>query len=396
MLFKTFHLFSLFLIVLTCSGQNKELPIFLHYENSSGENGISIFEYDGNRQLTRARWQLTDTSRWSTNYYFYDENNLLLEKYREFSDGLISSLKYGYNKNGQKISETFTRSDGISGTSTFDYNATGNLEKVNCNKYSGWFDGEIIYTYNESENPVSGTLLRNGEELGKIEFTYYENGNLKTEKWITPNWNQTFLWEYADLPQTCTSSNVFIAENSRFVLASEDYSYNGENGGPSYFRYSNDGKLIQKTFVRSDSLKTETYYNYTSENQLEKSIRNYNNGSTAEFFYTYNTNRQLTGRVCKNLNGKEATENYVYDGNGKLIRARWKNFDGWLSGTLEFEHAPNGTIHSAVFKGDEFDAKLQFEYDDFGNLGSIVWNFSFGKFQRYSFTYSETPAYKKL
>lgn len=384
-----FLLLFLFLFLANSYAQKQKVPIVLNYENSSGEKGISIYAYDGNMRLIKGRWQLIDTSRWSTNYYRYNTKNQLIENYREFSDSITSSLKYKYNHRGDKIAEVFSRSDGVYGESTFEYNENGKLLKIQCNKYSGWFDGEIIYTKELNNKPLSAEIIRDGKKLGTIELKYCEDGQLKTEKWITPNWNQTFNWVYSQLQTSYTSSNIFIPENSRFRLNAETYSYNDETGGPSYFTYDKSGKLAKKTFVRSDSLKTETFYEYTPDGILTSSKRNYNNGETAEFTYKYNSKRQLTQRICKHSNGKTSKENYSYSEDGKLIEAVMENFDFWLSGKITFTTAKNGNLKSGKFKGEKFDALLTFEYDNFGNLSKIIWSFSFGKTQTYEFSYKD-------
>jgi len=384
-----FLLLFLFLFQAISYAQTQNVPIILNYKNSSGERGISFFEYDGNKRLIKGRWQLADTSRWSLNYYRNNTKYRLIEKYREFSDGITSSLTYKYNDKGDKIAELFSRSDGVYGESTFEYNESGNLVKIQCRKYSGWFDGEIIYSSTSNNKPISAEIRRDGKKLGTIELKYSKDGQLKSEKWITPQWNQTFTWEFTQLQPSYTSSNVFIPENSRFRLSSEKYSYNEETGGPSYFTYNKSGKLIKKTFVRSDSLKTETLYEYNPDGILTSSKRNYNNGETAEFTYKHNSKRQLTQRICKHSTGKTAKENYFYSEDGILKIAEWKNFDFWLTGTITFKQAKNGPIISGTFKGEKFDADLDFNYDDFGNLSKIVWNFSFGKTQTYEFKYTE-------
>ena len=361
----------------------------LNYENSSGEKGISFFEYDGNKRMMKGFWQLVDSSRWSVNYYFYNSKNQLIEKYREFSDGITSNLRYEYDSEGKKTAEDFSRSDGVSGISTFEYDKNGALIKIHCNKYSGWFDGEIIYIPGENGNPVYGDILRNNQKLGDIKFEYTKDGNLKIEKWITPDWNQTFDWEYKALPKSYTSSNVFISENNRFKLAEENYSYNGETGGPSYFMYDTNGKLIQKTFVRSDSLKTITTYEYNPNGVLEKSVRKYNDGATAIFNYKYNKNRQLVCRWFTHSNGTSGKELYFYSPEGMLQKAELQNFDNWITGDITFIHLKNGNLKKGKFKGNKFDADLDFGYDESGNLTSIVWNFSFGKSQTYQFIYQD-------
>ena len=93
-------LFLLLFLAWNNNSAQEEYPIILNYENSSGEKGISFFEYDGNNRLIKGWWQLLDSSRYSANFYLYNSKNQLVEKYREFSDSLTSSVKYTYNKKG--------------------------------------------------------------------------------------------------------------------------------------------------------------------------------------------------------------------------------------------------------------------------------------------------------
>ncbi|MBN1819898.1 MAG: hypothetical protein JXR31_07675 [Prolixibacteraceae bacterium] len=371
--------------------QKMFLPDRLLYNNSGGEKGTSYFEYDGNSKLIKARWQLDDSSRWSINYYIYNEQNQLIDKYREFSDSLTSSLKYQYDQNGNKISEDFTRSDGIHGISTFVYNVKNIPEKILCEKYNGWFDGEIIYTKWKNKYPISADILQNRKKIGTITFNYDNNSNLIKEYWETESgWNQTFNWVYKPAEATFTSSNVFISENNRFRLAKENYSYNGKTGGPSYFTYDASGALKEKVFVRSDSLKTTTSFEYDDNGILKKSYRNYSDGKTGVFTYEFNKDRKLVSRLFKRSDGIEGTEKYIYSSTGQLIRADWENFDNWLTGTITFEFNRSGLLGKGYFKGEKFDAELTFFYDDNGNLSKIHWNFSFGESQTYWFEYYKT------
>jgi len=374
--------------------QNSVLPIILNYENTSGEKGISIFEYNGLQRMVKGRWQLLDTSRWSTNYYKNNEAGQLIEKYRIFSDKMTSSLKYEYDKSGRKSAEIFRRSDGVFGKSVFEYNEQGSPVRIVCNKYYGWFDGEIIYTAYSDNNPLTASIKRDEKELGTIQFSYTVDGQIKAEKWITPNWSQTFSWECAKLPASCTSSNVFISENSRFRLSGENYTFNGENGGPSRFSYSNNRMLNEKIFVRSDGVETHTRFFYDEKGILQKSIRDYNNGDSLVFTYEYNSDRKLKERTGLHSNGEKSTEKYYYN-NEQLTKAEWTNFDFWLSGSIEFSHSETGQITSGIFKGEKFDAQLKFTYNEFGNLSKIRWDFSFGKYQEYTFKYDEQPPYNR-
>lgn len=377
---------SLFVHINTISAQ-KERPVILNYQNSSGEKGISFFEYDGNQRIVKGYWQLLDSSRFSNNYYFYNHLGQLTEKYREFSDSVTSSVKYTYNKKGWKIAVDFSRSDGVTGKTVFEYKPNGVLHKIRCKKYNGWFDGEVVYKTRKNENPLWGEIFRDNKKLGDIHLYYTKNGNLKTEKWIIGNRSQTFEWEYVLLPVSYTSPNVFITENNRYRLIEENYSYNNKTGGPSNFKYDEDGKLTQKTFIRSDGIKTLTTFEYDKNGLLKKSFRKYNDGSSATFNYNFNKNRKLVKRSFIHSNGTKGEENYFYSRTGELEKAVWKNFDNWLSGEITFEHAQNGTIKTGIFGGEKFDATLDFSYNKTGNTDCIIWNFSFGEKQEYHFKY---------
>ena len=85
--------------------------IKLHYENSNGEKGITIYEYDTDGIAQTATWKLLDGSRYSRNYHTYDHSGNLVRKYREFSDGLTSNTIYEYEPIDPGKSLSFTSSN---------------------------------------------------------------------------------------------------------------------------------------------------------------------------------------------------------------------------------------------------------------------------------------------
>lgn len=56
----------------------------------------------------------------------------MIQKYREFSDGLTSNLLFKFDKNGNLISEHFERSDGVTGITNYIYDQKGKRIKANC------------------------------------------------------------------------------------------------------------------------------------------------------------------------------------------------------------------------------------------------------------------------
>lgn len=174
--------------------------IKLHYENLSGEKGLTTLFYNEKGVMYRAHWELLDRSRSSENYYTYDENENLIKKYREFSDGIKSTQIYKYDKKGKLISEHFNRSDGVTGTANYEYDENEKLIKAICNGLAGWFYGIIMYEYDADEIKTKGIIEKNEKQIGTIYFEYDSDGNLIKEYWDFPgSWSQTFIYEYEEL-----------------------------------------------------------------------------------------------------------------------------------------------------------------------------------------------------
>lgn len=361
----------------------------LLYSNTDGENGISFFEYDGTSRLFKGRWQLTDTSRWSTNYYLYNELGQLVEQYREFSDGLTSSLRFEYDSEGKPKAEIFSRPDGRKGTTTFAYDGKGFLKSADCHKYYGWIDGTMKFICDSTGLKKSAFLYRNDTLLASVTFRYDGAGKPFYEYWdFNGQWNQVFMRESENPGPSFTSSNVFIPESNRYRLCGEFYSYNNQISGQSFFFYDENGRLVSKEYVRSDSLKTVTQYEYNSDGILLKSFRVYGQGKKDTYSYTFNRNRQLKSRIFEGSDGSKGIEEYEYDAAGYLSGAKWVNFDKWLTGSLRFEYNRARQISKGFFTAVSGDnAILSFRYDENGNLKEIHWVFDSGLSQVYRFTY---------
>ncbi len=176
---------------------NKFRLIKLHYENLSGERGLTTFFYNEDGVMQQAQWEILDGSRSSENYYTYNEEGSLIKKYREFSDGITSTQLYEYDEKGNLISEHFNRSDEVTGTTDYEYDKYEKLVKANCNGLAGWFYGVITYEYNANEVKTKGIIKKDEERVGTIYFKYDTAGNLIREYWEFPDsWSQTFMYEY--------------------------------------------------------------------------------------------------------------------------------------------------------------------------------------------------------
>lgn len=399
-------IFTFFMPAFLCSIQAADEPeveksaelrlLRLHYSSSNGEKGVTTFEYDGGGLAYKALWQLLDGSRNSLNLYTFDHRGNVIKKHRRFSDNITSTQIFEYNAEGQLTKERFDRSDGVNGITFYYYDAAGKRIKADCRGLNGWFFGIIKYKHASNGRKIAADIEDKEQKIGTIKYTYDEQNNLIREYWdLSGKFDQTFTYEYdsySDKPENpFTSSNVFININSGYKVIKEEYDYSNQSSGPSYYKYDQD-KLAEKVFTRSDGLQTVTHFFYDGDNKLIKSLRIYSPEKSAIFTYSYNNQRKLTARENLQTDGTAMQENYQYDKDGRLIRAKWKNFDTWLTGTMTFAHDRQGSLKQGRFQSTgekNFTADIFFLYDNNRNLSSIHWDFSFPATQTYNFEYAK-------
>ncbi len=365
-------------------------PVKLYYENSTGEVAITTYYYDIHGLNYLAHWQLEDSSRSSVNFYEYDSLGHQTGKYREYSDSLTSEQHFFYDANGLLTRQEFSSSDGVTGETVYEYDDQQVCTAARCKGLNGWFHGDLIFYYDSEGLKTGAGIYREGDSIGFIEYSFDYFGYLMREYWdFNGQWNQTFVYAYQQgAVNSFSSSNVFLRENKWFRVNHEEYTYNDETGGPSYYIYDDEGRLAEKEFIRSDGLSTRTSYKYDSTGILRSSMRDYHNGDSANYHYWYSIDRKLLVRTFESSDGGSGSETYRYDKNGFLESGELNNFDGWLNGTLSFVYDGSGLLTAGKFAGnDGFDADLHFEYDLNQNLAGVIWEFSFGAFQEYSFTY---------
>ena len=335
-------------------------------------------------------WLLTDRSRYSANYYKYDEHGRMVEKYREFSDGLVSTQRFEHDEAGRVTKESFERSDGRTGFADFRWDDSGHLLTADCRKFRGWFDGFIRYEY-EGERLVGATITRDDKPFGVIRYVYGEGGRLASETWDLADgkWSQTFSYQYEPAPaRVFSASNPLLMMNPAYRVVAETYDFNAQGGGPSDYTYDEEGQLLKKVFERADGLHTETSYVFDEVGNLVSSHRVYHDGRTADFSYSYDDALRLTGKTFKQSDGEQGFEKYKYDRLGRLAVATYQNMDFWLNGELSFNYDSWGHLASGQFTGlHGYDAELEFKTDEHGNVLRMHWNFSNGMTQTYSFEY---------
>lgn len=360
------------------------------YSNTGGEKGLTVFRYRRDGVMNASTWMLEDQSRYSANYYVYDDAGRMVEKYREFSDGLTSTDTYEYDAAGRRLKETFMRSDGVGGYAAYRWSGQGTLLAAECEKYKGWFTGRIDYVY-EDGRVASAKISREGKNIGSIDYEYDTAGRLASEVWtFDTQWSQTFTYAWEPFPGIVYSaSSPLNMMNPAYRVVAEDYDFNSTGGGPSRFVYEGEGRLEKKVFERSDGLTTETNYLFNGIGDMVSSHRVYHDGRSADFSYTYDAARRLAGKTFEMSTGQTGFERYTYDRLGRLHQAVYRNMDFWLSGVITFQYDKRGHLKTGHFASDKGeDAGLDIETDPDGNVVSIHWSFESGKTQTYSFRYA--------
>ncbi len=364
----------------------------LHYQNASGERGITTDYYTAAGVNDRAVWELLDGTRNSLNFHTFDSAGNMIQNYREFMNGLTTTETYRYNSIGQMATEIFDRSDGVYGETEYTYNDQGREKAMHCERYKGWLTCDITFEHDISGRKILGIIWDDSTRAGQIDYGYDENGCLRTAHWsFEGGWSQTFTYQYEKIPEiTYTTTNPFVTNNNRFRVSGEAYDYSGKMGGPSYYEYDQSGKLNRKHFVRTDGLETRTTYQYAPSGILVSSKRKYSDDATADFQYHFDEQRRFIGRSFAKSDGTTGSDSYTYNNRGELARAVYDNFDGWLTGNLKFEHDNLGTLTSGHYAGvNGLNADLSFDHDQYRNITRIHWEFSNGKTQTYEFQYSK-------
>lgn len=361
----------------------------IDYENASGAKENTVFQYNNQNKIIKAKWTVNDSSRYSTNYYEYDANGCLVSAFRDFSDGITSFERFNYDSSGNKISEYFFRSDSISGYALHYYD-NNQLIYSNLCKHKGWLNGKLELKYNSKNKKECGFLLKGKDTLSTVHYYYDSIGNLTTEFWdFNGKWSQTFIYTYKKIELlTYFYTSPFLSGKNGLRISKENYNYNNEKGGPSNYYYNEQNLLIRKDFIRTDNLKTITFYEYDSERKLVSSKRIYSDESVDLFTYIYDENENLIIRNCFKADTLYGFESYLYNSENVLAKAYLKNFDGWLSGTIIFKSDELGKLSEGEFTGEnDFNASIFFYYNSENQVSKILWNFSFGKFQEYNFEY---------
>src|SRR5690606_26568819 len=115
------------------------------------------------------------------NFQFYDQNNNMIKKVREYSDHKNTVQLYNYDENNRLISEEFFLRVTSKGITTFEYDDQNKVVLNRCKNYNGWVNGTIKLEYNDKGQKIAGELTQKEEQAAVINYEYDDYGNLVKE-----------------------------------------------------------------------------------------------------------------------------------------------------------------------------------------------------------------------
>ena len=369
----------------------------LDYRNNQGERGCTWYHYDTRGHLSLSVWMLEDGSRHSINRFTYTPEGKLRTKDRVFPDGITATTTFTYDSRGRLIREAFRRSDGQKALMEHTYDALGGQRlESRGSRVPGWPD--LVWRHeSRGQRDTHTTLLHQGKKVGTQTRTWAPDGLSCVETLTLGAFSQTLTTclEAEGVQDPPALTNPLFVCQPGWRIQAENYTYSDESGGPSTYRYDARNRLEEKTFTRSDGLRTRTLYLVSPSGRLRVSVRQGQAGKALIFTYAYDEQGRLIQRLSHPLKGEGSRESWHYDARGRLCRGEWQKMDGWLSGTMALIHDAQGRFQEGTFTSSDPgipSAHLDFSWSPEGNMTRLHWSFKGSKaFQTYTLQHEPAP-----
>lgn len=194
-----------------------------------------MYNYDSNGLITKGLWYLLNGQRNSINFYTVDEKGKIVEKFRIFSEGRISSNKYFYDGSNHLINSLRRYAEGNSAVFRYAYDENrklthrtgmlvegekivekyyydqeGHLASAEWTNFDSWLTGTIRFEYNDHNQLATAHFAGAGSKSefeAAIEFSYDTDKNLEEIQWDLPEDDfQKYTFEYVNSDETLTRS----------------------------------------------------------------------------------------------------------------------------------------------------------------------------------------------
>ncbi len=258
-----------------------------------------------------------------THNYEYDNNGNITKHVHIFEGEELERIDYAYNAVGNVIKESNYYGGRLYGVQEFNDN--GNVIKQMSYDENGVETERYEMTYNEMGLPLKQTMFENGKEVGHMQASYDENGNM-TKLVTVQDGVEVSKTEYE------YNNNGYILKETRYEngkeVASELYEYH-ENGEEKKFsryeegvltslsEYNENGDIIKDMYLYDDG-EYLNVYEYDKDGNRIKSTAYFNGVITS--LEEYNKNGD-TVKYIRYTDGKEEyCEEYEYNADGVCIK----------------------------------------------------------------------------
>ena len=415
-------------VVKVLDNNNKEIACN-EYKNDRLESTTDakgnkiVFEHDikGRKEVVYGR--LNNNTTYTT-YTYDDRGNVISVK-----DARGNETKYEYDKNNNKIKETFpSDSSGEGLVLSYEYDSKGNLvlskdnkgrkietaynDKGAVTKVSVMGKDELRLIYDAQGNPIKtadsdgnyqnysydsrGNLISVTDKLGKVMTMTYQNGNVK-EIVNAENHVTSFTYDAKGRLKTRTyyygnkeRTETYIYDNSNRVVEIV-----GPDGTSVKYAYNQAGDVTCAT----DSLNRETHYEYDLLGNLTKitypdlttelfgyNAEGWNTSATDRLGRTIKFDYDTVGNIIKKTYPNNTFEEYEYDSCNRLIKATnvygaaTKYEYDYLGRCIKITDPDNNSVSygydgkgNIVSIKDAKNNEYKFEYDNNGNQKSATY-----------------------
>ena len=224
------------------------MPVSFEYDLIDKKGTDEIF-YD-NRNLPNRQVIMRPDAQ-AIYHYNYDENGNVIEQIAIINTDAgheVSTYKYTYDANNQRVKAEFEMNSGITGYHAFTYDEKGNIIKQTYEDSQGNVYERAI-SYDENGNKIRSEEILNGGESEVINISYQfdDKGRVTRETWVYPG---DFV-EYADYTYD-ENGNKLTA-----VLTIGD----GEQCRYDY-TYDENGNVLKEEFTGYDGVKEHVIIEY--------------------------------------------------------------------------------------------------------------------------------------
>ncbi|MGU3372269.1 DNRLRE domain-containing protein [Bacillus mycoides] len=285
------------------------------------KNGTSVnYLYNHNGNTTEKSVMFGGKTQ--THKYEYDVDN----KNTVYIDALNRRIENTYDENANKIKtkmpngsileSVYDTADRVVGEKrngkdsfTFELDQNGQVTKVK-DHVNGV---ERTKTYDKADRVTSATDSRGG----KIDWTYHDKANSKTEKLKEQTITQGGYTNKVSYDYNTLDQNIRVTDGSQTYRFDYDdqgnvRTYTAENGSGSTFNYDHANKIKDLVVGTSNSILLSERYEYDQAGNRTKIKHEGAGGKVTETNFAYDPINQLLNEALPNGTSKS----YTYDGFG--------------------------------------------------------------------------------